>query len=171
MRSMETVGRGVDPARSGQGATMNYALRCAISAVLALLLCADRLTGARVKKKDGQVVKGEVKDLLVQKGEVEILDKEDGTKSYTIRCILTNGDRITAIDEKGIRSKWITSVGATEEGQRSIPDTWVTLFRERPQHAAQSLSRQHHVLMAHSTGRIVGVRMVAELRRRSASVE
>jgi hypothetical protein len=97
---------------------MKYALRTAVSTVLFLLVpCVGLLCGATVKKKDGQVVKGEIKDLVVQKGNVEVTNNDNGTKSYRVGYVLTNGERISAIDEKGVHASWIMQIGATEEGQ------------------------------------------------------
>jgi hypothetical protein len=75
------------------------------------------VSGTTVKKKDGQVVEGKITGLLVQKGKVKIETDKDGAKSYSATYVLTNGERIEAIDEKGVHSSWIMSLTATEEGQ------------------------------------------------------
>lgn len=72
-----------------------------------LLLISNLAFAAKVKLKDGSVIDGTVKGLIIQKGDVEKSQSEDDpTKPvYSALYRLTNGKEITLIDEQGVHKK------------------------------------------------------------------
>jgi hypothetical protein len=96
---------------------MRYVLSGAVSVLLLFAAEVSLLSGATIKRKDGQIVEGVIKNVVVQKGKVKVESSTAGAKTYTVNYVVTNGDRISAIDEQGIHSSSTMLLRAIEEGQ------------------------------------------------------
>jgi hypothetical protein len=88
-----------------------------VTAGLAAVMKHSQSRTSTVEKKDGQIISGTIQGIVVQKGKINEALGEDGSKRFDTRYVLSNGDRITAIDKQGVHTSWIISLGAYQEGE------------------------------------------------------
>lgn len=77
--------------------------RSAIMGLALLILMASTVFAAKIKKKNGQVVEGEIKGTIVLKSIGQSRSKEDPKVTvYSVQYALISGNEIDVIDEKGV---------------------------------------------------------------------
>jgi hypothetical protein len=83
--------------------------------VVLISLCLEvGLLAATIKTKDGKIISGQIRGMIVQKGEVELNQSAEGT-IHNVSYDMSNGEDIQAIDEEGVHRShlWLVSVSAT----------------------------------------------------------
>ncbi len=91
----------------------------AIAAVMVVLTMNVWLLAATIKCKDGRIVKGQIRGMIVQKGEVELKTLDEGTQ-HIAHYHMSNGEDIEAIDEEGVQRSHVWLVQASAIG--GLPD-------------------------------------------------
>jgi hypothetical protein len=80
-------------------------LKIILRTLVLCAICGHLLFAATIKKKNGQVVEGEIQGMIVQKGEVKESpgEKDPSIRQYTVTYYVVNGSDIASIDESGVR--------------------------------------------------------------------
>ena len=83
-----------------------------VAALIILWFCPG-LFAATIKTKDGKIINGQIRGMIVQKGEVK-LEKSNEGNIYIVSYDMSNGEDIEAIDEEGVRRShiWLVTVSA-----------------------------------------------------------
>lgn len=86
----------------------------AFGVALIMLSLEVGLLAATIKTKDGKIISGQIRGMIVQKGEVELKQSAEGT-SHIVSYDMSNGEDIEAIDEEGVHRShvWSVTVSAT----------------------------------------------------------
>ena len=88
--------------------------------VVLIILCTEvGLLAATIKTKDGRILHGKIRGMIVQKGEVKSEKSDEGTL-YTVHYDMSNGEDIEAIDEEGVHHSHLWLVTASAIG--GLPD-------------------------------------------------
>ncbi|MDQ5846002.1 MAG: hypothetical protein M3539_11990 [Acidobacteriota bacterium] len=88
--------------------------------VCLVCLCLESgLLAATIKTKDGKIVNGEIRGMIVQKDEIESEKSAEGTINL-VHYDMSNGEDIDAIDEQGVHHShlWLVTVSANGD----LPD-------------------------------------------------
>lgn len=87
----------------------------AFGVVLIILCLEGGLFAATIKTKDGKIISGQIRGMIVQKGEVKTDKSAEGT-IYSVEYDMSNGEDIEAIDEEGVHRSHLWSVGVNATG-------------------------------------------------------
>ena len=91
----------------------------AFGVVLIILCLESGLLAATIKTKGGKIVNGQIRGMIVQKGEVQLEKLTEGTLHY-VPYYMSNGEDIDAIDEEGVHRSHLWLVTASAIG--GLPD-------------------------------------------------
>ncbi len=85
----------------------------ALGAVLVILFMEVGLLAATIKTKDGKIIQGQIRGMIVQKDEIKLEKSAEGT-IHTVGYLMSNGEDIDAIDEEGVHRShiWLITVSA-----------------------------------------------------------
>ena len=91
----------------------------ALGAVLVILFMEVGLLAGTIKTKDGKIVSGQIRGMIVQKGEIKLEQSAEGTV-HIVSYDMSNGENIDAIDEKGVHRSHLWSFTVSAVG--GLPD-------------------------------------------------
>ncbi len=84
------------------------------ASVLVLVSLAGTALSATIKTKDGKIITGQIRGMIVQKGEAK-LEKSDEGIIHIVNYHMSNGEDIVSIDDEGVHRShiWLITVSAT----------------------------------------------------------